>query len=157
MKKILFNHLSHKAETFPWDALGFTYPKYGPVHSYLASMLAPFANNIEKTLLEGKPTMREMRRLAEVVKRMESVPADKPSIIEDIVKYCEFAESFDGPAVTKAQAVLDGLKKFDPFLFWAEKRLTDLWQQGIISVPDKYLGEDVPADDNYGYGFNRGW
>lgn len=131
---------------FPWDVLGYSVPKYGQPHSYVASMLAPFANRIEKPLLEGRPSMGELLRLSEVIKRadlpIQLSDFDAPFMCHEIYSY--FSSLYEYPKCDRldaAQEVLNSLRRFECFRDAIRKRLDHLRAQGLFYVGDKHLNK----------------
>jgi hypothetical protein len=148
----------HRA--FPWDVLGYGVPKYGSVHSYMCSILAPLAHRVERPLLDGKPSISEVGRLARFVKdngQILQTQNDPPFVTPDIYAYCtHLYDKSKSDRTDVAQEVLQGLRKFEFYQEWVRERLDYLWKQGLINIPRHHLVlVDPPTQDNGR--FKKGW
>ena len=143
---------NHRA--FPWDVLGYTIPKYAGVHSYVCSMIGPLANSIERPLLDHRPSMRELGRLAKAIMAAEAKPKDyeNPLVVNDIHKYCEaLYERPNSERKDVAQEVLDCLRRFEFYQEWVRDRLDYLWRQNLISIPRQHLTLVPEKKDQHGF------
>jgi hypothetical protein len=78
MKKDLY--FLDKWDEFPWDWLLSGVPWVGQTHSYLCTIMAPYADYKEKLFLLGNPTFFELRRYKD---------QNEQSIATGIYNYCE--------------------------------------------------------------------
>lgn len=143
------------ALAFPWDIMGYGVPKAGPVHSYLCTILAPLANQIEKPFLMGRPSFSEIGRLAQWTKYAISeglIPEQKqPFVCGKIHEYC--SEIYSSKYRTDvAQEVLNCLRRFEQYQNFLKSRLDSLWRQGLISIPGEYLRPVVTGEKQ-----NQSW
>jgi len=134
------------ANIFPWDVISTGVPKYGLPHSYVCSMLAPFANRYEKPLLLGNPSMREIGRLAKILQDAQSSGqielGDHETKFVTPVLFTHFSnlyEKSNRDRTDVGQEVLDSLRNFDFYMKFMEDRLMFLWRQKLINIPMKYL------------------
>ena len=135
MTEILkIDHLFEDYRRFPWDVLGLTVPKAGPLHSYLCSILADFAPPDDwRGFMKGLPSMRELNRAARLLH-------GSGHVIVDIQLYTESHSSLRlSERVDVAQEVLDFLSRHKEYRAHAQKTLDRLWRQGLICVPGRCL------------------
>lgn len=123
------DYLFQDYRRFPWDVLGLTVPKAGPLHSYLCSILADFAPEDWRYFMRGLPSMRELNRAARLLQ-------GSGSVITDIQVYTESHSNLRlSERVDVAQEVLDFLSRHKEFRAHTQKTLDRLWRQGLICVP----------------------
>lgn len=127
------DYLFQNYRRFPWDVLGLTVPKAGPLHSYLCSILADFASDEWREFMRGLPSMRELNRAARLLH-------GSGHVIVDIQLYTESHSTLMlSERVDVAQEVLDFLSRHKGYRAHAQKTLDRLWRQGLICVPRECL------------------
>lgn len=120
------DHLFDDYRRFPWDVLGLSVPKAGPVHSYLTSILAPWGDDLYKEFMRALPSWREVQRAA---------LASESQVLTEIVSYCSRLYALRPSERTDvAQEVLDFLFRHGDFRRYVQKTLDRLYLQGLISV-----------------------
>jgi hypothetical protein len=123
------DYLFSSYRRFPWDILGLTVPKVGPVHSYLTSILAPWGEDSYREFMRGSPSWREVQRAARV---------SGSQVLVDIASYCsQLYELRPSDRADVAQEVLNFLFRNSDFRLYVQKTLDRLYLQDLILVPEQ--------------------
>lgn len=119
------NYFFYDESRFPWNVMELSRPSYGPVHSYLASILWKFAKKAdERQFLRSGPTMRELLRFSKL--------NEDANVSMYIIRY---VDGIGDEKMSAAYLTLRGLYGFKPYVQSVKIRLEQLYRRGQISVP----------------------
>jgi len=116
---------------FPWDILGYTIPKFGPIHAYVVEIMAPFQNTNVQPFLLGRPSLSELKRFNNKANLLW---------ISRLISYCESnpdPKTFE--KLSTAEYVLAFLKGEVVFYTHVQNMIESKWRRGYITVPKSMI------------------
>lgn len=129
MTRVDLRYFFNDHNIFPWTWYKGV-PKMGRLHSYLVDFCKPYATANEQILYSGKPSLRELRRLANM---------DSENITSTIVKFCDSIEKFGSRGIERD--ILSFLQDCPEFVQSFQKRVDVAYLAGDLIIPGKYLVE----------------
>lgn len=108
---------------FPWDFMGLTLPCAGTVHGYVASIMAQYCQDPDRSLLSQRPAMFELRRFAK-----DPAAATCQQIVA-------FVDRVEGSRDSVAAKVLEFLAGNQSFRQAFQAKIDDAYRRGVVSIP----------------------
>lgn len=142
MARVDINYFFLDPSRFPWQWYRGI-PKTGTLHSYLVDFCLPYVGDKEKALYAGRPTLRELRRMADM---------DEEGLTYELVKFCDYINNNSSRGLE--MDILSFISQVPPFREAFQKKVDELFRLGGLSVPNRYIIQDKQAADRSDLGLS---